>query len=162
MNNPEIWQIWTDIILDEKYSKFFSNRFENWKYMMYNKVLFFIDKNGRNPTKHSKDPYEKKLVEWIKTHKKYYDSKGAEYSKFIMNNPEIWQIWTDIILDEKYSKFFSKSSHLPRKRKISTEVQKSQSQSKFSKKDSIMSKESESESEQSFQSSSLPQKRRFQ
>jgi hypothetical protein len=167
MNNPEIWQIWTDIILDEKYSKFFSNRFENWKYMMYNKVLFFIDKNGRNPLKHSKDPYEKKLVEWIKTHKKYYDPKGAEYSKFIMNNPEIWQIWTDIILDEKYSKFFSKSSHLPRKRKISTEVQKFQSKLKFPKKDSIMSEEdksegSQSESEDSFQSSSLPQKRRFQ
>jgi hypothetical protein len=167
MNNPEIWQIWTDIILDEKYSKFFSNQFENWKYMMYNKVLFFIDKNGRNPSQHSKDPSENKLGQFIKTHKKYYDPKGAEYSKFIMNNPEIWQIWTDIILDEKYSKFFSKSSHLLRKRKISTEVQKSQSQSKFPKKDSIMSEEdksegSQSESEDIFQSSSLPQKRRFQ
>jgi hypothetical protein len=170
MNNPEIWQIWTDIILDEKYSKFFSknfeNYFENWKCMIY-KVLFFIDKNGRNPSQHSKDPSENKLGQFIKTHKKYYDPKGAEYSKFIMNNPEIWQIWTDIILDEKYSKFFSKSSRLPRKRKISTEVQKFQSKLKFPKKDSIMSEEdksegSQSESEDSFQSSSLPQKRRFQ
>ena len=65
------------------------------------------------------------------------------------------------------SKDFSQSSHLPRKRKISTEIQKSQSKSKFPKKDSIMSEEdksegSQSESEDSFQSSSLPQKRRFQ
>jgi len=168
MNNPEIWQIWTDIITNEKYSNFLVviDYIQYWKNKSQ-EMLDFYDKNRRNPSQHSKDPSENKLGQFIKTHKKYYDPKGAEYSKFIMNNPEIWQIWTDIILDEKYSKFFSKSSHLPRKRKISTEVQKFQSKLKFPKKDSIMSEEdksegSQSESEDSFQSSSLPQKRRFQ
>ena len=49
---------------------------------------------------------------------------------------------------------------------IATEEQKSQSQSKFPKKDSNICKDfseaSESESKDSFQSSSLPQKRRFE
>ena len=253
MTNSKIWQIWSDIIVNEKYSKFFSkraDRFENWKYKMNNKVLIFIEKNGRIPSQISKDQYEKTLGQWIKTNKKYYDPKGAEYSKDIMINSEIWKIWTDIIRNKKYSKFFagglenwknkhdkmwefiiknriipsqhsknpeekiigrwivdqnryydtrgaeysknrinrpeiwqiwnatindprykeffnvSQSSSHPQKRKIHTEEQKSKSQSKFPKKDSNIcedfSEASESESKDSFQSSSIPQKRRFQ
>ena len=85
-----------------------------------------------------------------------------------MNNSEIWLIWNSIINDPRYKEFFnvSQSSSHPQKRKISTEEQKSQSKSKFSKKDSIIcedfSEASESESEDIFISSSLPQKRRFQ
>jgi hypothetical protein len=85
-----------------------------------------------------------------------------------MNTPEIWLIWNSTINDPKYKEFFnvSQSSSHPQKRKIPTEIQKSQSKSKFSKRDSIIcedfSEESESESEDVFMSSSLPQKRRFQ
>jgi superfamily II DNA or RNA helicase len=166
MNNPEIWQIWTDIIVNEKYSKFFvkSIRTEKWKNNKI-KMIEFFDKNRKRPSKNSKNQDEKNLTSWIKNQNMQYNPNGPESSKFIMkNNPEIWRIWNATVNDPRYKEFFdvTQSSHLSRKRKISTEVQKSQSQSKFSKKDSIMSEESESESEQSFQSSSLPQKRRFQ
>jgi hypothetical protein len=118
---------------------------------------------------HQKNQDEKNLISWISSQNMNYNPNGPESSKFIMNNPEIWLIWNATINDHRYKKFFdvSQSSPLPRKRKISTEVQKSQSQSKFPKKDSIMSEEdksegSQSESEDIFQSSSLPQKRRFE
>jgi hypothetical protein len=165
-NNPEIWRIWNDIIVNEKYSKFFvkSIRTEKWKNNKI-KMIEFFDKNRKRPSKNSKNQDEKNLTSWIKNQNMQYNPNGPESSKFIMkNNPEIWRIWNATVNDPRYKEFFdvTQSSHLSRKRKISTEVQKSQSQSKFSKKNSIMSEESESESEQSFQSSSLPQKRRFQ
>jgi hypothetical protein len=170
MNNPKIWQIWTDIIVNEKYSKFFVKtiRTDKWKNNKI-KMIEFFDKNRKRPSKNSKNQDEKNLTSWIKNQNAQYNPNGPEFSKFIMNNPEIWLIWNATINDHRYKKFFdvSQSSPLPRKRKISTEVQKSQSQSKFPKKDSIMSEEdksegSQSESEDIFQSSSLPQKRRFE
>jgi hypothetical protein len=170
MNNPEIWKIWTDIILNEKYSKFLAKteeRFEKWKNDKI-KMIKFFDENRKKPSNHSKNQEEKNLTSWIKNQKQNYNPNGPEFSKFIMNNPEIWLIWNAIVNDPRYREFFyvSQSSPLPQKRKISTEEQKSQSQSKFTKKDSNMcedfSETSESESKDSFQSSSLPQKRRFQ
>jgi hypothetical protein len=127
-------------------------------------MIEFFDKNRKRPSKNSKNQDEKNLTSWIKNQNAQYNPNGPEFSKFIMNNPEIWLIWNATINDHRYKKFFDVSQSFPisQKRKISTGVQKSQSQSKFPKKDSIMSEESESESEQSFQSSSLPQKRRFQ
>ena len=95
-----------------------------------------------------------------------YKPNGPESSKFIMKNPEIWLIWNATINDPRYKEFLdiSQSSSVCQKRKISTEVQKSQS--KFPKKDSIifedLSESSESESEDVFRLSSLPQKRRFE
>ena len=125
----------------------------------------FIIKNRIIPSQHSKNPEEKIIGRWIVDQNRDYDTSGAEYSKNRINNPEIWQIWNATINDSRYREFFyvSQSSPLPQKRKISTEEQKSQSQSKFPKKDSIMCEDtSEAESEDSFQSSYLPQKRRFQ
>jgi superfamily II DNA or RNA helicase len=170
MNNPEIWQIWTDIILNEKYSKFIAKpavRLEKWKSNKI-KMLEFFDENRKKPSNHSKNQEEKNLTSWIKNQKQSYNPNGPEFSKIIMNNPEIWLIWNSTINDPKYKEFFnvSRSSSLPQKRKIPTEEQKSQSKSKFSKKDSNIcedfSEASESESKDSFQSSSIPQKRRFQ
>ena len=196
MNNPKIWQIWNETLADEKYSKFLIISqfiFQNWK-NKHNSMCEFIDKNRKRPSHISKDKIEKTLGSWINNQKTIYNPKGSKFSKKIMNNSEIWKIWNATINDPKYKKFlnkftddnsskidskknlsesvesesedFSQSSHLPRKRKISTEVQKFQSKSKFPKKDSNMcedfSEASESESEDIFQSSSLPQKRRFQ
>ena len=108
MKNHEICQIWTDIILNEKYSKIFAERFEKWKNNKI-KMIEFFDKNRKIPSKHSKNQDEKNLSSWIKNQNMNYNPNGTESSKFIMKNYEIWLIWTDIIKDEKYSKFFAKS-----------------------------------------------------
>jgi hypothetical protein len=177
MKNAQIWKIWTETIEDEEYSKFLNFLlvlFQNWRNKL-NKMCEFIDMNGKIPSQHSKNTFEKTLGCWISNQKQNYNPKGSEFSKKNMKNSEIWKIWNFTINDPKYNKFLNKnlseafesksgdvsqSFPIPRKRKISTEVQKSQSKSKFPKKDLIMSEESESED--SFQSSSLPQKRRFQ
>ena len=167
MINSEICKILTDFIRNKKYSKFFAGGLENWK-NKHDKMWEFIIKNRIIPSQHSKNPEEKIIGRWIVDQNRYYDTRGAEYSKNRINSPEIWQIWNATINDSRYNEFLdiSQSSSHPQKRKIPTEEQKSKSQSKFPKKDSNIcedfSEASESESEDSFQSSSLPQKRRFQ
>ena len=101
--NPEIWQIWTDTLADEKYSEALADLVETWK-NTHQKICKFIDTNGKRPSSESKDPEEKRLGSWVSNQKKNYDPHGSELSKQIMkSNPEIWQIWTDTLADEKYS-----------------------------------------------------------
>ena len=102
MKTPEIWQIWTDTLADEKYSEALADLVQNWK-NSHNNMCMFIDKTGKAPTHGSKDPEEKILGQWLSGIKTKYDPRGPEYSKHGMKNPEIWQIWTDTLADEKYS-----------------------------------------------------------
>ena len=102
MKTSEIWKIWSDILADEKYSDMLSDQEKDWKNKHRN-MYKFIDTKRKLPSTHSKDLIEKTLANWIGTQKKKYDLKGAEFSKYIMKNPEIWQIWNDTIADKKYS-----------------------------------------------------------
>ena len=103
IKNTEIWKIWADTLSNEKYSDVLADIIEGWKNKHYN-ICEFIKKNGKAPLQHAKDLSEKKLANWISHQKTKYDPKGSEFSQQIMNtNPEIWQIWTDTLADEKYS-----------------------------------------------------------
>ena len=105
MKNPEIFKIWTETLADEKYSDFLVlDPVQDWK-NKYKKMCEFIDIKGKTPSSTAKDPIEKTLGSWIGNQKQNYNPKGAEFSKFIMKNPEIWKNWNDILIDEKYSKF---------------------------------------------------------
>jgi superfamily II DNA or RNA helicase len=104
MKKFEIWKYWTDIISDDKYVEELSNPVQKWK-NKYIKMCDFIDKNNKRPSLSSKDPIEKKLGLWISTQNKNYNQKGSEFSKEIMKNIQIFQIWNEIINDEKYKKF---------------------------------------------------------
>jgi superfamily II DNA or RNA helicase len=100
--NPNIWQIWTDTLADEKYSEALADPVQQWK-NNHKKMCLHIDKTGKAPSSISKDPEEKILGKWLSHQKCNYDPRGPEYSKYIMNtNPNIWQIWTDTLTDEKY------------------------------------------------------------
>ena len=102
MKNPEIWQLWTDTLADEKYCEALADTIRTWK-NNHQKMLLHIDKTGKKPYETSKDPEEKTIGIWVSVQKRNYDPLGSEYSKYIMNtNPEIWQIWTDTLADEKY------------------------------------------------------------
>ena len=103
MKTPEIWQIWTDTLADDKYSEaLVLDPVQTWKNDRKNMCLH-IDKTGKAPSQVAKDPEEKRLGSWVSTQKSQYDSRGSEFSKYIMKTPEIWQIWTDTLADDKYS-----------------------------------------------------------
>ena len=102
MKNPEIWKLWSDLIVDPKYCEALYGIIENWK-NSHKKMCEFIEKNEKKPSSESKDVLEKKIGQWILRQRSDYDAIGSEMSKGIMKNPEIWKIWTDTLADEKYS-----------------------------------------------------------
>ena len=102
MKNPEIWQIWTDTLADDKYSEALADPVQTWK-NNHQKMCEFIDTNNKLPSQRARDPEEKKIGRWICNQKRNYDQRGSEFSKNIMkSNPEIWQIWRDTLADENY------------------------------------------------------------
>jgi superfamily II DNA or RNA helicase len=105
MKNAQIFQIWKETIEDEKYSKYLVlDFFEDWK-NKHKEMCDFISKENKCPLQKSKEHIEKKLATWISTQKYNYNSKGTEFSKCIMKNSQIFQIWKETIEDEKYSKY---------------------------------------------------------
>jgi hypothetical protein len=100
---PEIWQIWTDTLSDEKYSEALIDPVQRWK-NKHTQMCLYISKNIKLPTQTPTDPDEKILRQWINTQKKNYNSNDSNSSKCIMNtHPEIWQIWTETLADPKYN-----------------------------------------------------------
>ena len=102
MKTPEIWKMWSDLMVDPKYCEALYGIVENWK-NSHKKLCEFIEKNGKKPSSESKNILEKKIGQWILHQRSNYDAKGSEISKGIMKNPEIWKLWTDTLADEKYS-----------------------------------------------------------
>jgi superfamily II DNA or RNA helicase len=105
MKTPEIWQNWTDMFANPKYSKALSDTIQTWK-INYKNMCDYIVSYKKQPSHGcgSKDENVKSLGRWVSCQKKNYDLRGSEFSKQIMKtNPEIWQIWTDTLTDEKYS-----------------------------------------------------------
>ena len=61
----------------------------------------FIDKNGKIPSKTSKDKDEKSLGNWMGHQKENFKNQTQ-----IMKNEEIYNIWEQFITSEKYKKYF--------------------------------------------------------
>ena len=99
--NPEIWQLWTETLADEKYSESLADLVQVWK-NNHKKICEFIHKTGKAPSTTAKDPEEKRLGSWISNQKNNYDPRGPEFSKKGMKTPEIWQIWTDTLINPIY------------------------------------------------------------
>jgi superfamily II DNA or RNA helicase len=101
--NPEIWQMWTDTLANEKYSEALADMVQTWK-NNHEKMCNFIHENGKAPRQTgAKDPEEKRIGSWVSVQKANCDPRGPEFSQQIMKtNPEIWQIWTDTLADPKY------------------------------------------------------------
>jgi superfamily II DNA or RNA helicase len=121
MKTPEIWKMWSDLMVDPKYCEALYGIVENWK-NSHKKMCEFIEKNGKKPSSESKDTNEKKMGQWILHQRRDYHATGSEISKGIMKNPEIWQIWTDTLADEKYSeKLLTPTQEWKNKHKIMCE-----------------------------------------
>jgi len=104
MKTPEIWQLWSDLIIDPKYCEALYGIVDNWK-NSHKKMCEFIENNGKRPSSESKDSLEKKIGQWILRQRSDYDAFGSEMSKGIMKNLEIWQTWTDTIAHPMYGEY---------------------------------------------------------
>jgi hypothetical protein len=100
MKNQDIYDKWTEFITSETYSKCFTTGEKAW-YIKLNEVKSYIDKNQKLPIKRDKDSNIKLLGIWISTQKQSYKKKTE-----IMKNQEIYDMWTNFINSDIYSKYF--------------------------------------------------------
>jgi len=100
MKNSEIYNKWTEFITSEKYKKYFLSNEEEWLINL-NNLKKYIDENNKTPSQIAKNKVYANLGIWLSTQKINYKSKEK-----IMKNPEIYNKWTEIIISEKYKKYF--------------------------------------------------------
>jgi hypothetical protein len=101
MKTPEIYDTWTEFIIDPRYKEYFTSNEDQWKQIL-EKVKVFIDKNGKRPNKRSTNPEEKFLGCWIGTQQINYTKKQQ-----IMKTSEIYDTWTEFINDSRYKEYFT-------------------------------------------------------
>jgi superfamily II DNA or RNA helicase len=107
MKNQEILKIWTETLIDPKYSEALKCQIpedpvQDWKNKHKN-MCKFIDSKKKAPSQTAKDVVEKRMGVWTSNQKKNHNPKGNTCSKCIMKtNPEVWKIWTDTLADPRY------------------------------------------------------------
>jgi len=106
MEDKNIYNLWTEFINDEKYKEFFEDNSTLWINKL-NDIKKYIDENNKRPSKNDKNNEIKILGSWISTQIKNYKDK-----KNIMEDKNIYNLWTKFINDEKYKEFFEDNSTL--------------------------------------------------
>jgi hypothetical protein len=101
MKNPEIYNKWTEIIISEKYKKYFLSYEDEWLNNL-DIIKKYIDTNNKRPSLSDKNKEINILSKWIDHQKTNYKSKG----KIMKNHLEIYNKWTEFINDPKYKKYF--------------------------------------------------------
>jgi len=101
MKTQEIYDTWTEFIIDPRYKEYFTSNEDQWKQIL-EKVKVFMDTYGKRPSTISKNPEEKFLGSWI-------SNKQINYTKKIkiMGTPEIYDTWTQFINDSRYKEYFT-------------------------------------------------------
>jgi superfamily II DNA or RNA helicase len=89
MKNNNIINNWERFI--EKYNNYFLSDNQEWE-IMYDRLINFIEKNNKKPSKCSKDLEEKTLSLWFRNNKKKYINKNE-----IMKDIDIWNKWDELI-----------------------------------------------------------------
>ncbi len=89
MKNENIRNTWKNFT--EKYNHLFLNNYQEWE-LAYNKLINFIEKNNKKPSKCSKDLDEKTLALWFRNNKKKYINKNE-----IMKDINIYNKWDELI-----------------------------------------------------------------
>jgi superfamily II DNA or RNA helicase len=100
MSNECIYNLWTELINDNKYKTYFEDNITIWINKL-NDVKQYIDVNEKRPPSTDKDKYIKSLSQWICSQQTNYKTK-----KELMKNNEIYNLWTEFINDDKYKKYF--------------------------------------------------------
>lgn len=100
MANIRIYDVWTDLLNDNKYKEFISCNEDIWN-IQFNKLKKYIDDNNNIPSQNDPDKQIKKLGIWFTNNKSNFKNK-----KNIMENEEYYQMWNNFITDNKYYKYF--------------------------------------------------------
>jgi len=100
MEDENIYNLWTEFINNDKYKKFFEDNDIIW-INKFNEVKKYIDENNKRPSQRDKNNEIKILGSWISDQQQNYKSK-----KNIMEDENIYNLWTEFINDNKYKKFF--------------------------------------------------------
>jgi superfamily II DNA or RNA helicase/ferric iron reductase protein FhuF len=107
LKTPELWAIWTKVLVDPEYMYALLDSDEKWE-IKYKEMCDFIKSSHEDPTKRkcptakSKIETEKILSSWVSNQKENYDSNGPEESKKGLKTPELWAIWTKVLVDPEY------------------------------------------------------------
>jgi hypothetical protein len=102
MKNKDIYEAWTNLIVNSKYSKYFKNNIDEWKDIL-TKIKKYIDTNNKIPNRNSKINEIKILGYWLDTQKYNYRKQQK-----IMKNTEIYNLFKQFLLE--YSKYFMSKS----------------------------------------------------
>ena len=121
MKNKEIYNEW--IKFNDEYKEYFTTNIELW-YNNLEKIKKYINENNKLPSSKSKDNNIKILGAWIDNQKQNYENKIKimkneeiynewiifinEYSKYFLNNNEIWE--NNL---EKIKKYINENNKLP-------------------------------------------------
>jgi superfamily II DNA or RNA helicase len=100
MKNQEIYDQWTNFINDDKFKQYFISNDEEWISNL-ERVKRYIDKNNKRPTQQDKNKEINLLGSWIGNQQKNYKMKLK-----IMKNQKIYDLWTNLINDDKYKQYF--------------------------------------------------------
>lgn len=105
--NKKIYDTFKEFINCKKYSRYFISNIDEWNNKL-EKCKQFIDKNNRRPINYgSKNIDEKNIANWI-----YNQSANFKNKKNIMQNEQIYNIWTTCINDKKYGKYFTSNEEI--------------------------------------------------
>ena len=104
MLNEEIYNLWTQFINNDKYKIYFEDNNITWINTL-EKVKKYIDENNKRPSAADKNNEIKSLGHWITQQQNNYKNK-----KYIMENENIYNIWTAFINDNKYKEYFEDNS----------------------------------------------------
>ena len=100
MKNEEIRTSWEEFITDDRYKEIFISNEEVWRSNL-EKVKEYIDRNGKRPSKDSKDEDIKWLGTWLNRYVTNYKKKQK-----IMKNEEIRNEFEEFITDDRYKELF--------------------------------------------------------
>src|SRR3989304_851527 len=99
MSNDTIRKQWEKFTTDDKYKDYFMSNEDSWIKTL-NEVKYFIDKNSKRPTQHSKNTEEKTMGNWIQ-----HQIVNYKKQKEIMSNDTIRKQWEKFTTDDKYKDY---------------------------------------------------------
>ncbi len=128
MAEPEIYELWTLILTDERYKIYLLDLTELWKYKL-DHVIIFIDTNSNLPVHGCKFVDGTQMDKWVEQQRRNY-KENSNKNKL---DDELFKIFGDFMKNNKYKKYFMSNeevwienlellvSHINKNNKLPTE-----------------------------------------
>ena len=102
MKQETIYNIWTEFITNNTYKNYFipKSYILEWKNKL-EKLKQYIDVNNKRLSTRDKNNEIKQLAKWVETQQKNFTQK-----EHLMTNNEVYELWKELLNNEKYRKYF--------------------------------------------------------